>query len=97
MPALTRCGPVAQSRRMGRLLYAIRSPSTKRWLRGNLLVWLHDQRIRSYAFVMIVSSTCCFGAGISESYGRRLSIAKFLSSTPEGGKEEKPKKQEVKP
>ncbi len=26
---------------------SIRSPSTKRWLRGNLLVWLHDQRIRS--------------------------------------------------
>ena len=32
----------------------MRSPSTKRWLRGNLLVWLKDQRIRSYVFVITV-------------------------------------------
>jgi ATP-dependent protease Clp ATPase subunit len=28
-------------------LRSMRSPRTNRWFRGNLLVWLHDQRIRS--------------------------------------------------
>jgi hypothetical protein len=41
-------------------LRSIRSPRTKRWLRGNWLVWLQDQRIRSYVLVITVNSSDFF-------------------------------------
>jgi hypothetical protein len=67
-------------------LRSMRSPSTKRWFRGNLLVWLQDQTIRSYVLVVTINSTsflinikvyngiisCCLNRGPGEEFHQVL-------------------------